>query len=313
MRIHLLVVEIVVAHRVCAEFGIVGVRCQHQRCAAAPAAHELGGQQVLSLGGVGVLAQVVTEHRHVFFESPVGHIAAVTGQHLRLGEVGHRSVLVGVAQDELAGFQWVAGSGCRLLAGALHHRLRQPVPETEVIVGVVERWGGVEVQVRQAAHPVGAGQQRVVVLDGPPALFVGAGEQDRDGMQVVTGQPTDPVLRGVAADVTEDGRPRDHALPERVRERGQRILGNAESAQTVPGERHRHPAVRRVHGGVHLGRRLHQLGQRGQPGPPAGGGVEGQELVAPGDGRGAGQQDVLDIVEFEHVTASDRACRRTRP
>ena len=55
-RIHLLVVEVVVAHRVRAQLGIVLVRCQHQRRAAAPAAHELRGEQLLIVRRVGVLA-----------------------------------------------------------------------------------------------------------------------------------------------------------------------------------------------------------------------------------------------------------------
>ena len=41
-------VEIVVAQRVC-QIRIVGVGSQHQRCSAAPPAHELGGQEFLLL------------------------------------------------------------------------------------------------------------------------------------------------------------------------------------------------------------------------------------------------------------------------
>ena len=38
----------------------------------------------------------------------------------------------------------------------------------------------------------------------------------------------------------------------------------------------------------------------GEPCPPALRRVEGQELIAAGDRRGAGQQEVLDVVELEH-------------
>ena len=59
--VHLLVVVVVVAHGICAQLGVVLVGCQHQRGPAAPAAHELGGQQLLVVRRFGVLAKVVTE------------------------------------------------------------------------------------------------------------------------------------------------------------------------------------------------------------------------------------------------------------
>ena len=77
-RVHLLVVVVVVAHRIRAQFGIVLVRCEHQWRAAAPAAHELGGQQFLTLRGVGILAQMVAERADVLLQSPICHVAAVT-------------------------------------------------------------------------------------------------------------------------------------------------------------------------------------------------------------------------------------------
>ena len=45
------------------------------------------------------------------------------------------------------------------------------------------------------------------------------------------------------AGVAEHLRARGHALPELLRERGERSLVHAERAQAVPGEGHRHPAL----------------------------------------------------------------------
>ena len=104
----------------------------------------------------------------------------------------------------------------------------------------------------------------------------------------------------VGAGVAEDVRAGRHALAELVGKGGQRLLGHAERAQAVPGERQRDPAIRAVHRGARVRGRLHLVQQLGQPRPAARGGVERQELVAPGDRRRAGQQDVLDVVELEH-------------
>ena len=81
-----------------------------------------------------------------------------------------------------------------------------------MVVGVVERWCRVEVEVRQTARSVGPGEQLVVLLDGSSALLVGAREQDRDRVQVIAGQAADPVLGSVCAGVPEDVRARRHAL-----------------------------------------------------------------------------------------------------
>ena len=100
-----------------------------------------------------------------------------------------------------------------------------------MVVGVVERWCRVQVEVRETAHSVGAGEQLVVLLDGSSALLVGAREQDRDRVQVIAGQAADPVLWRVGAGVPEDVCARRHARAELVGEGLQRLLGYAERAK----------------------------------------------------------------------------------
>ena len=57
-----------------------------------------------------------------------------------------------------------------------------------------------------------------MLLDGPSTLFVGAREQDRDRVQVITGQAAEPVLRCVGAGVAEDAAREGMPVPELVRE-----------------------------------------------------------------------------------------------
>ena len=122
----------------------------------------------------------------------------------------------------------------------------------------------------------------------------------REQYERVAGQAAQPVLGSGRAGVAEDRGTPCHTFPERVREAGQRLLVDAECPQSGPGEGQRDPTVGFVHGGLGVRGRGHLLQQFGEPGPSARRGVEGQELVAPGDGRCAGQQDVLDVVELEH-------------
>lgn len=118
-------------------------------------------------------------------------------------------------------------------------------------------------------------------------------------MQIVPGEAAQPVFGRGGAGVTEDAGTSRHALAEGVGKRRKRLLRHAERTQALPGERECHPAVRGIHRLVDFCRGLDLVEQGAQPGAPAGRRVEGQELVATGDRRRAGQQDVLNVVEFE--------------
>ena len=178
----------------------------------------------------------------MFLQPPVRHVAAVARQHLGLGQIGDRPVFVGIAEDELAGLQRCTGTRCRLLARSLHHRLRQPVAEAEVVVGVVERRRRVEVEVRQAAHAVGAGEQLVVLLDGPS--HCSSVRENRIAIACRSSPARPPTqCSGALAPVSPRMSARG-AMPSRNSSGKvcQRLLGYAERAQTIPGERQRDPA-----------------------------------------------------------------------
>ncbi len=77
MRVHLLVGEVVISLRVGAELGIVFFGREHERRAAAPAPHQLGGDQFLLLRSVAVLAEKLAKLPHMLLEPPIGHEGAV--------------------------------------------------------------------------------------------------------------------------------------------------------------------------------------------------------------------------------------------
>jgi hypothetical protein len=187
-----------------------------------------------------------------------------------------------------------------------------------MVVGVVKRGRRVQVEERQAADTVCAGEQLVVIVDGCPRLLVVAGEQDRDGVHIVAREAAHPVVGVTRSRVSENVGARRHPFAELIGKGGQRLLRHAERAQAGPRERQRDPPSALVHGLGCVGRRLHEVEQFRQPGSATGRSVERQEFITPGDCRRSGEQDVLNVVEFEHVrrpgaTASGRACPRTQP
>ena len=227
VRIHLLIVEVVVAHTVRAQLGIVLIRCQHQRGTAAPAAHELRGEQFLIVRRVGVLVQIVAEQSNVLLQPPVGHVASIAAQDFWLRQIG-RPVLVGIAEDELSRLQRRAGPRRRLFTRSLDHQLRQPVPEPEVIMCIIERRRRVQIQHRQTAHTLAPGHKLVVFSRGASMFGVIAREQDRDCVQVTACQTADPVVRVVSPGIAQDVCPSRHALAKRLRESCQGFLGHSD-------------------------------------------------------------------------------------
>ena len=216
---------------------------QHERCAATPATHELRRHELLLLGRLAVLAQEVAKPSDVFLQAAIGHVAAVAGKDFRLRQIGARSVLVRVAEDEFARLERRAGARRRRLAGAFDDRLRKPVAVAEVIVRIVERRRRLQVQRRKHLHAL-ALRDEFFVLDLATAALGGiAGEQDDDGVEVRAGETAHPVIRMIFSGIAEHLRAGDHALLELLGERGQRSLIHAERAQAVPGEGNRHPAL----------------------------------------------------------------------
>src|SRR6266550_5545758 len=190
VRILVLVAEVVVALHVGTERWIVFLRRQHQRRATAPATHQLRGNQLLPLGSLSMLTQEVPKRAHVLLQAAIGQVAAVAREGFGLRQ-SYVTVLVRIAEDELPGLERRPGSRCGL-AGSFDNGLRQPVPIPEVVVGIVERWSGLELEGRKHLHTRALREELLVFGHTPRALGRVSGEQDADRMQLVTRQPTDP-------------------------------------------------------------------------------------------------------------------------
>src|SRR6185312_17293548 len=107
-----------------------------------------------------------------------------------------------------------ARAGRRLVARALDDRLREPVTVAEVVVRVVERRGGVEVERREHLHPFASRDEPSMLGLATLALRTIAGEEDGDGVEVRAGQASHPMVGVIRARVAQDLRPGDHALLE---------------------------------------------------------------------------------------------------
>jgi hypothetical protein len=90
-RILVLVVEVVVPLRIGAHRRIVLVGTAHEGSDAAPAVHELRGEQLLTLGRLAVLAQEIAELPDVLFEPSISHVGSVAHELGRLWQMRRRA------------------------------------------------------------------------------------------------------------------------------------------------------------------------------------------------------------------------------
>src|SRR6185503_5922023 len=90
----------------------------------------------------------------MFLKPPIRHVAAIARQGFRLWQIDRRSVLVGIAENEFARLERAARSGRGVFSRSFDDRLGKPVAITEMIMGMVERRHGLEVQGRENLHTV---------------------------------------------------------------------------------------------------------------------------------------------------------------
>ena len=209
-----------------------------------------------------MLAKEVAKPPDMLREPAIGHIAAVARENFRLRAVRRDAVFVRVAQDELTRLQGIPGAGRGLLARPLNDRLRQTVPVTEMIMGVIKRRNGVKVEHGEDLDAGAAGDKLLVLRDAPVMLRLVPREENDDGMQIGTRKPADPMFRGVHASVAKRLRPRRHALLELLRKRRERSLVEPERAEAVPGKGRRHPPPVLVDASAHRRRRMDRLSDR---------------------------------------------------
>ena len=179
-----------------------------------------------------------------------------------LRAVGRDAVFVRVAQDELARLQRIAGAGRGLLARPLDDRLRQTVPIAEMIVSMIKRRNGPEVERREDLHAGAIGDKLRVLRDAAVMFRLVPRKEDDNGMQIGTRKPADPMFWGVHASVAKHLRPRWHALLELLRKRGERSLVEPERAEAAPGKGRRHPPPVLVDASAHRRRRMDRLPDR---------------------------------------------------
>ena len=203
------------------------------------------------------------------------------------------------------GLERAARSRRGIFTRTFDDRLRKPVPITEMIVGVVERRHGLEVQRRENLHALARDYQLLVFRHTAVMFGIVPREQDDDGMKRGIGESANPVVGMVGARIAQHLRPGHHPLAKLLRESSQATRDPGPARQPVPGEGHCHPAPVLVDRRAGLAGRLDLAGDRREPGASGSAVMEGQELVAPGQGGRAREQDVLDVVEF-------KVCRRRR-
>src|SRR5438094_2639658 len=128
-----------------------------------------------------------------------------------------------------------------------------------------------------------------------------AREEDDDGVQVGTGESTHPLVGMVRTGITEDIRARCHALLKLLRKGGQRSLVHTERPQAVPGECHGHPSLVGFDRRTCRVRRLDLFPDGGNPLASCHRFTKREKFVSSGERWRAGQENVLYVIELEHV------------
>ena len=124
-------------------------RAERQRRAAAPAAHDLRGQElfVFRAGGVGL--QVATECSNALVQLPEGDVGSVPAENLGSKRLDAAD-LVGIAEDEFTRFERLfVGIGSRD-STPVDGRVADPVAEAE---GLLLRGQRVAVLAPYRGHP----------------------------------------------------------------------------------------------------------------------------------------------------------------
>jgi len=111
---------------------------------------------------------------------------------------------------------------------------------------------------------------------------------------------SEAALGRVRTGIAEHLRPRRHTLLELLGKRSERGLIQSERPKAVPRESRCHPALVLIDVVTHRRSGVNLLLDCRHPGAAAGSIAKGQKLVAGRERRGARQQQVLDVVEFEH-------------
>src|SRR5262249_48758124 len=113
---------------------------KNERCAAAPAPHQLRRNPLLALcGRPAVLAQKVAKCAHVLLQSSIGHVAAISRENLWFRRLWRRTFFTGISEDEFAGLNRWPGAGRRHNPGPFNLWGRKSVAVTEVLPHFISR------------------------------------------------------------------------------------------------------------------------------------------------------------------------------
>src|SRR5262249_20245220 len=105
------------------ECGVVELRRQRQRCAAAPTANELGGDQFQFRIGASIVSKESIEGTDTRLILAEAYISAVATKYVRLRHRKGTPSLTWISEDELAGLDWPSLARQGLDTAALDRRL----------------------------------------------------------------------------------------------------------------------------------------------------------------------------------------------
>jgi hypothetical protein len=140
----------------------------------------------------------------------------------------------------------------------------------------------------------------LVLLNAAFPFFHVTREEDHDRVKIRARKMAYPVIRMIRTGVAEDGGAGRHPLTKLFRERRQGGVLDPQGAQAVPRERDGDPAGIDVAAGVEYVAPTDPINDAGQPGATLIRPAKAEEAVSCGERPRPRQQEVLNIVKFEH-------------
>jgi hypothetical protein len=239
----------------------------------------------------------------MFLQSAISHEGAISREDVRPRQRNQLAALIDMSKNELARLDSRARTGRRLYPASFDLRLREPVSITEMIVRVVKRRKAVHIQRRKHFDAGRSCQERLVFSRGALALGRIAREQNDDSVQRRTGEAANPPVGMVPAGITKHFRARDHALPEFLRERRQRLFVYAKRAKSLPSKGNGDPPLFSFDGIPGLLNGGDLVENCCKPRPSLGRLAKRKELIPTRERGDTGYDDVLDIIELKHRSA----------
>ena len=156
---------------------------EDERSSAAPAPHELRGDEFLLFRRVAVFGEGIRERRRRVLPSEIGDVAAVAREDVGLRHDGMYTTLIDVSEKNSPAFSGLSRAACRAGIDSFDEWMRESIAIAEVFVRVGEGWNCFEIQGGEDVDSIDLIEVASVLLPASLAFGLIARKENGDGVQ----------------------------------------------------------------------------------------------------------------------------------